>query len=669
MSFPGRGPRRLVLPEARNVEMQSHHVTVARLPRRMAQFVKSFWCRLNVLRHRARPKRPPTSHTVLVRGLSVTPRPSTEPSTAGRSSRTHIQLHRLLAALTVALIGAAVPAPADDTSQDPLAAFRGVITVRVATVAVSVQDGRGHPITGLQPEDFRVLVDGQPVELTNFQAIVDGRPVGELPTEVSPTEPAAAPATDAAPAVPETALNLVVYLDLTFTRTASLHLVAPELRRFVAKALHPGDRVMVVAFTGRVAVLQPLTDDLDAVAAALDTLPKRLALGEIAVADTQQQYQKLASDADGRFKDDAQVRKEVEQDLRALAEERQGQVRHSWRGLRSLIDALAAGVPGRKAILHVSDGIPMSAYWAELNTLDLPRKEAGGPVPKVPFELREVIAHANANEVTLYTLDCGGETGPERGGSTPAEVRGWSGYGLSPQAKLAQTTSAMDASDTLRLMASGTGGLALARATPVTLAVLGRDLDTTYSLGYRPPDSPPGTEHRVEVEVARKGLVVRYRPTTETLAPRDRMAGVALSALMIDPAPNPLELTWQVDGAATTGEAGLELPVTVRLPAKRLALVPDGELWRGRLRVFLVGEDAGHHLTPMREAVLPVTVPAVVLAGDGNPLVTYHGAVPAKPDTVRVAVTAFDEVADVGASVTAPVEITAPPTPGAGGGR
>ena len=576
-----------------------------------------------------------------------------------------IQLHRLLAALAVALIGAAVPAPADDTSQDPLAAFRGVVTVRVATVAVSVQDGRGHPITGLGPEDFRVLVDGQPVELTNFQAIVNGRPVVETQAAAQP----AVPATDAASAEPETNLNLVVYLDLAFTRTASLHLVAPELRRFVAKALHPGDHVMVVAFTGRVTVLQPLTDDLDAVAAALDTLPKRLAMGEIAAADTQQQYQKLASDADGRFKDDAQVRKEVEQDLRALAEERQAQVRRSWRGLRSLIDALAAGVPGRKAILNVSDGIPMSAYWAELNTLDLPHPDAGGPVAKVPFELREVIAHANANEVTLYTLDCGGETGPARGGSTPAEVRGWSGYGLSPQAKLAQTTSAMDASDTLRLMASGTGGLALARATPVTLAVLGRDLDTTYSLGYRPPDSPPGTEHRVKVEVARKGLVVRYRPTTETLAPRDRMAGVALSALMIDPAPNPLELTWQVDGAATTGEAGLELPVTVRVPAKGLALVPDGELWRGRLRVFLVGEDAGHHLTPMREAVLPVAVPAAVLAGDGNPLVTYHGAVPAKPDTVRVAVTAFDEVADVGASVTAPVEITAPPTPGAGGGR
>jgi VWFA-related protein len=574
-----------------------------------------------------------------------------------------IQLNRLLvAALTVALIGAALPTPADDTSQDPLAAFRGVIAVRVATVAVSVQDGRGHPITGLGPEDFRVLVDGQPVELTNFQAIIDGRPVVESPAAAEPA---------GAPVAPQPApnLNLVVYLDLTFTRTASLHLVAPELRRFVAKALHPGDRVMVVAFTGRVRVLQPLTDDLDAVAAALDGLPKHLAMGEIAVDDTQKELEKLVSGASGRLKEDDQNRREVEQDLRALAEERLGQVRRSWRGLRSLIDALAAGVPGRKAILHVSDGIPMSAYWAELNTLNLPHEESGGPVPKVPFELREVIAHANANEVTLYTLDCGGETGPARGGITPAGVRGGSGFALGPQARLSQTMSAMDATDTLRLMAAGTGGLALARATPVTLAVLGHDLDTTYSLGYRPPDSPPGTKHRVEVEVARKGLVVRYRPTTETLVPRDRMAGVALSALMIDPAPNPLELTWQVDGAATTGEAGLELPVTVRLPAKRLALVPDGELWRGRLRVFLVGEDAGHHLTPMREAVLPVTVPAAVLDGEGNPLVTYHGAVPAKPDTVRVAVTAFDEVADVGASVTAPVEIAAPPTPGAGGGR
>ncbi len=566
-----------------------------------------------------------------------------------------------LAAAVVALAIAASLA-AEDPAPAPNPVFRGLVNVRVASVTVSVQDRRGHPITGLGRDDFRVLVDSEPVELTNFQAIVDGRPASEPSSREATVTP------EVVEAAPSTTLNLVVYLDLTFSRTASLHLVAPELRRFVAKSLHPGDRVMVAVFTGRVVVLQPLTDDLDEVAAAIDDLPKRVAMGEIAAADTEQQLEKLGNDADGHFKVESDVRKEVERDLRALAEERQAQVRRSWRGLRSLIDALAAGVPGRKAILHVSDGIPMSPYWAELNTLDLPHEDAGGPVQKVPFELREVIAHANANEVTLYTLDCGGASAP-LGGSTPAETRGWYGWKVSRDVPIAQTAAAMDATDTLRLMAAGTGGLALARATPVTLAVLGRDLDTTYSLGYRPPDSPPGTEHRVEVEVDRKGLVVRYRPTTETLASRDRMAGVALSALMIDPAPNPLELTWQVDGAATTGEAGLELPVTVRVPAKRLAMVPDGELWRGRLRVFLVGEDAGHHLTPMREAVLPVRVPAAVLDGEGNPLVTYHGAVPAKPDTVRVAVTAFDEVAGIGASVTAPVEIMASPTPGAGGGR
>ncbi|HEY7510806.1 MAG TPA: hypothetical protein VIG50_11165, partial [Vicinamibacteria bacterium] len=51
----------------------------------------------------------------------------------------------------------------------PLPEFRA--DVRVIRLDVSVVDKRGRPLAGLSPEQFTVLEDGRPVEITYFEAV------------------------------------------------------------------------------------------------------------------------------------------------------------------------------------------------------------------------------------------------------------------------------------------------------------------------------------------------------------------------------------------------------------------------------------------------------------------------------------------------------------------
>ena len=46
--------------------------------------------------------------------------------------------------------------------------FIETMEVRVVNVDVVVRDKKGNPVSGLTTDDFRILENGQPVEITNF---------------------------------------------------------------------------------------------------------------------------------------------------------------------------------------------------------------------------------------------------------------------------------------------------------------------------------------------------------------------------------------------------------------------------------------------------------------------------------------------------------------------
>ena len=125
--------------------------------------------------------------------------------------------------------------------------------VRVDTQLVSVPavvtDSAGHPLSGLRPENFRLIEDGQPQTIANFGTT-------------------------------ETPFEIALLLDTSGSTRDDVALIRAAANSFIA-ALRPGDRVGVVAFNqaqtvaqpiAAVEVLTPLTGDREALKNAIENL-------------------------------------------------------------------------------------------------------------------------------------------------------------------------------------------------------------------------------------------------------------------------------------------------------------------------------------------------------------------------------------------------------------
>ena len=125
--------------------------------------------------------------------------------------------------------------------------------VRVDTQLVSVPavvtDSAGRPLSGLRPENFRLIEDGQVQTITNFGTA-------------------------------ETPFEIALLLDTSGSTRDDVALIRSAANSFI-QALRPGDRVGVVAFNtaqtvaekvATVEILTPLTGDRDALRTAIENV-------------------------------------------------------------------------------------------------------------------------------------------------------------------------------------------------------------------------------------------------------------------------------------------------------------------------------------------------------------------------------------------------------------
>jgi VWFA-related protein len=241
--------------------------------------------------------------------------------------------------------------------------FFDTVEVRVVNVEVVVTDKGGLPVLGLTREDFELLEDGRPVEITNFFA-VENRQVrtSGADTVSAPEDLLLAPETRR--------LQLVVFVDNFNMRPENRNVVFGELKKYLAGRLDPRDRVMLVTMDDRIEVALPFTNDPGLLLSELDRLEKgggshvtvdveqRMLLQQIQRAALLEnpavsgglpsQFWEVAA-ADGQ-----RLARDVEQ----LAEVRLGRVRATVAQLARFTDSLAR-MEGRKALLYVSDGLPL----------------------------------------------------------------------------------------------------------------------------------------------------------------------------------------------------------------------------------------------------------------------------------------------------------------------
>lgn len=345
---------------------------------------------------------------------------------------------------------------AQEESQ-PVGAFVETVDVSVVNVDVYVTDRDGNPVTGLTQDDFELRVDGKPETITNFFAVTGGAVIettaaeveAETPEEPAPRRPTAAPPTEAE--VPESQrLWMVIYVDNSNLDPLNRNRVFRQLREFLHDTVDATDQVMVMSYERTLNVRQPFTSDAQAVARTLLDLETASGRSSAGAAEREDMLRAI---------DEAQTSSEVGTRIRMHAEEIRNDMQFTVDALSETVRSLA-GLPGRKAVVYLSNGIPMTPgsdlFYAQHEKFS----DGSALAREVEFNLsrrfEELTNLANANRVGFYTLDA---AGLEVGAGMDAEYRGRSVDADWHSSVLAAHQANMD--DPLRFMAQRTGGMAI----------------------------------------------------------------------------------------------------------------------------------------------------------------------------------------------------------------
>ncbi|MCM2269240.1 MAG: VWA domain-containing protein, partial [Thermoanaerobaculia bacterium] len=499
-----------------------------------------------------------------------------------------------------ALLATAAALPAQEP---PAARFGETVDVRVVNVEVVVTDREGNPVTGLTRADFELRVDGRPVEISNFYAGERGVTTMAEAAAPAPASPAAPSA--AAPALPVASppARLMVWIDDLSMVPAHRNRILKQLGGFLAEQQARGVDILLARFDRSVEIVRPFGERERPLEADLTALSRRSGSGiflEVGRRETLREIRSIYSeDVCGRVGD-------MEQAARRFADPLRGDVLAGLAGLRTWVRSLA-GIEGRKALLYVSDGLPLVPGQEAFLLIDqlCDATTAWKSTESVVNDLREVTAAANAAGVTFYTLDAAGL-------SVDASAADF-GPGLA--AGNAQMARA-NLQDSLFDFATETGGRALLDANDVTPLVAGlrSDLETYYSLGFEPAGEPDGRQHRIEVRVARDGLRVRHRSGFTDRPAVERASDRLQASLRFGGESDPLGVVVEAGDVKRRDGKTATLPVRIVVPATKLVFLPAAGGETARVEITLVASDAEGRVSPEQRRTL--TVPRAKLAAE-----------------------------------------------------
>lgn len=370
---------------------------------------------------------------------------------------------------------------------------------------VVVTDGR-RPVTGLSRDDFAVLEDGRPQEITQFEVFVRPRGgEGELVRDPT-TGPAPARADEAATAPP--ARHVVLAIDDLHISLGNLSRIKEALLGFVESELGPGDDAAVVVTSGTLGVTQAFTGDVGLLREAISRVsPKPLQAwpgvpyisryqaelivrGDIEALDLAVEEIRLEGSRVPRPEEMA------EQKARGIFKESSEYARAALRTLDSVVRSLIE-LPGRKVVVLVSDGFLLGLG------------ASGGQVE----HLQRLVDGATRAGVVVYTLDTRGLLATAESGRSEFNGRRVTTRpGIRERFERAAEQAERDG---LHAVAEETGGFLVESVNDLGAGLqrIARDTETYYLLAYAPTDTRhDGRFRKIEVRLpGHTDLEVRTR--------------------------------------------------------------------------------------------------------------------------------------------------------------
>lgn len=513
----------------------------------------------------------------------------------------------VLMVLAVVVLAQEVPPPDKPPAEKPLTRqvgglrFLDVTEVTIVNVEVTVTDKKG-PVFGLKSGDFEVFQDGKPQDLTNFALFTRVAPSVPAPAATSvPTAAPTIPTPEPTPAPKHEPRFVAFYVDNEYVMPMNRNRVINKMADWVYTYLRPPDQAMVVSYQRSLKVLQPFTSEPEEVASALRVM-KRYTGGATDANSTRQRVEDYIEENSSNANSVTQAMDQA----RSFAREQRNNLTFAVGAIKELV-GMMSGLPGKKAIIYLSDGLPMTPglelFYAIQDKYSSPSVLSESREEDATDLFRGLVNTAAAAGVTLYTIDSAGlrsDMGIE------AENR-------QPRSPLAASIMSANYQDSLSYMAEQTGGLAILNANDPTpgLEKIANDFETYYSLGYRLIPSGQDRVHHIQVKVKghpdyrlsyRKSFIEKTLPT--------RIGDRVISGLTFELEDNPLGIELSTGVPAPADNGRWTLPIEVRIPLDKVALIPEGEDLVGYLMVYYAARDDEGKQSDLQRTEHPIRMPA-----------------------------------------------------------
>lgn len=479
-----------------------------------------------------------------------------------------------------ALAGAQdAPPAAPQPKSEPT--FTDTVEVREAEVEVLVTDRDGRPVPGLTAEDFRILEDGKPVEVTHV-----------APTAGQP-------------------LVLGLFLDDTSLPGTSRSIAISGIRRFLSSVLRPGDRALILHYDGSLEVQDEPTGDLAKLGATLDRIGKTAARGMLLLQERNSiQNDLFQSQPPGGSTPAEQAMaegdaNEILNNIRRYEEMRSNATRGALAAIQQAL-ALLTTLPERKAFIYVGGGLPLSPgadlreQWTErypefIRTMGVSPLEA--VTSDVTRALQDTADRANAAGITIHTLGL-----PESAGAVAFSGSRGTRASWDPE----------DSETALRTLAGATGGLVrtdLQNPTPF-LEAAARELGSTYVVGYTPlAEGGKKGRHKIEVSVRGGALAARFREERFDGKALDPLLRRALATLWAGGETNPLKAELQIEEQVKEDDGRFRVTAILAFPLASVLVQPQEHYHVGHLTLAVAIRDGKGRLSGVPRAEVPVEIP------------------------------------------------------------
>lgn len=491
--------------------------------------------------------------------------------------------------------------------------FSEIVEVRVTNVDVIVTGKDGKPVSGLTRDDFEVLEDGVPQEVTNFLEVVEP-PVATLTAEAT-ADGATAAAPVAAPGSDPRRRIVTVFIDNAVLEPHRRNIVLPHLSKFMRESVRPGDEVMLTVWSSGLRVTLEPTGDMAAIEDGIARLAAWTTSGGTP-GDEREQFERDVSNLINLYANRNPPEKPpVSQVLalaRSLSMRRSHEMRQKIEALKSVMSAMR-GSDGRKVMVLVTEALTTNPGDESFYYISSIRDQfEGGQSAPIENEaqsfaisglVEEIANAANSSGVTMYAVDARGLGAGFNDVDASKNIR--VGY---------RTTVVPETSlTTLKAVADLTGGTAFVGTSNWKLAfdTIAADLRTYYSLGYRTSGERRDRMKKVEVRLKKKekGQHVRVRREVLERSIGSEMADAVAAQLFRAAATNDLAIEATAGPSALGRADTVVVPLTITIPTEQLTLVPEGEDLTGSFSVyaaFLRSDGAvGHAAQPAQRFRFP----------------------------------------------------------------